>query len=229
MLTKLDIKDIVLIGRTYDEYYKMFDLDDFNPHQEKILDAASGVSSFAAEASKLGFHVTASDRIYQFDADEIASKCKADLEIVLQKLPTAAHLYTWEFFKDMESLRRKREKAYQLFLEDYKTFGSKRYIDTNYPKTHFDENEFTLSLVSHFLFLYDEHLDYSFHKAVITELIRVTSKEIRIFPLINLKGEKSTFITELMEDKDFGNYSFEIRKVDYEFIKNGNEMLVINF
>ena len=57
---KLDLKDIVLVGRTFDEYYKMFDLSSIDK-KEKILDVASGVSSFCAEATAMGYQVTASD------------------------------------------------------------------------------------------------------------------------------------------------------------------------
>ena len=64
METKLDLKDVVLIGRTFDEYFNMFALSEFKPGAERILDVASGVSSFCAEANAKGHYVTASDRIY---------------------------------------------------------------------------------------------------------------------------------------------------------------------
>jgi len=47
---QLILKDIVLIGRTFDEYYRMFDLNDELLKKEEILDVASGVSSFCTEA-----------------------------------------------------------------------------------------------------------------------------------------------------------------------------------
>jgi hypothetical protein len=75
--------------------------------------------------------------------------------------------------------------------------------------------------------MYDEYLNYEFHKEVIKELIRITSKEIRIFPLVNLKGEKSLFVKELLGDESFSDYKIDIVKVNYEFVKGGNEMLVI--
>ena len=102
-----------------------------------------------------------------------------------------------------------------------------RYIATEYPRTQFTDKEFTISLISHFLFMYDEHLNYEFHKKTISESIRITSKEIRIFPIVNLKGERSLFVKRLMEDSEFRDYKMTIKKVDYEFVKNGNEMLKI--
>jgi len=61
MVKQLSLKDIVLLGRTFDEYYRMFDLNDELLKKEKILDAASGVSSFCAQACARGYNVTASE------------------------------------------------------------------------------------------------------------------------------------------------------------------------
>ncbi len=56
---QLNLKNIVLIGRTFDEYYRMFDLCNVSLKSETILDVASGVSSFCAEANAKGYNVTA--------------------------------------------------------------------------------------------------------------------------------------------------------------------------
>ncbi len=224
---KLDLKDIVLIGRTFDEYYKMFALSDLNPQRERILDVASGVSSFCKEANAKGYDVMASDRIYNFLPDEIEIKCVRDLETVFSELAKVMDLYNWDFFKTVSDLRAAREKAYKLFVQDFKLQGSKRYIFTEYPRNSFTDNQFTVSLVSHFLFMYDEHLDYEFHKKTILELLRISSEEVRIFPLVNLKGKRSNFVEVLLNDPEFNSFKMAIRKVDYEFVKNGNEMLVM--
>jgi hypothetical protein len=226
MSKKLDLEDIVLIGRTFEEYYKMFNIGDINKN-DRILDVASGVSSFCAEATGLGYDVIASDRIYCFSAEEIEEKCSKDLETTMKKLPKIKELYKWELFKDIDQLILNRKKAYKTFIEDYRQMMGVRYINTEYPKKYFNDKQFHITLVSHFLFMYDEFLDYEFHKEVIKELIRIASKEIRVFPLVNLKGEKSLFVNRLIADESFSNNKFQIRTVDYEFVKGGNEMLII--
>ncbi len=203
---RLELKDIVLIGRTFDEYYRMFELSNVNFKDEKILDVASGVSSFCSEANSKGYNVTASDKIYHFSAKEIEGKCISDLKMVMEKLPLVAELYKWEFFKDIDALKENREMTYKLFIEDFKKKNGNRYIATKYPKTRFADKEFTISLISHFLFMYDEHLSYEFHRKTLSEIIRITTKEIRIFPLVNLKGERSLFVKKLMEDSEFKDY-----------------------
>lgn len=225
MERKLNLKNNVLVGRNFEEYYKMFDLKSLDLDREFILDVASGVSSFCAEASNKGYRVVASDRIYGFTSENLENKCKRDLDFVIEQLSNVIDLYKWEVFKDVNELEKNRKKAYQLFLEDFKKYGKERYINVEYPISPFNGKQFTTTLVSHFLFLYDEHLNYEFHKKIISELIRVTSNEIRIFPLVNLKGKKSLHLEQFL--KDFSKYDMEIRKVDYEFVINGNEMLVI--
>jgi len=198
------------------------------PANEHILDVASGVSSFCAEASAKGYNVTASDRIYTSSPLEIESKCRQDLDAVMNQLPDLVNLYAWDFFKDVQALKTNREKAYKLFIEDFKNYGTKRYMPAEYPTTDFKEEQFSVSLVSHFLFLYEDHINYDFHRKVIQELLRITSKEIRIFPIVNLKGKKSIYLDRLMRDKDFSHLQISIKKVGYEFMKNGNEMMLID-
>ncbi len=224
---QLNLKNIVLIGRTFEEYYKMFELENL-PEGEHILDVASGVSSFCAEACAKGYDVTASDRIYTSRPLEIERKCRRDLETVIEQLPDLVDLYVWNFFKDVQALKDNREKAYKMFIEDFKTFGKKRYIPAEYPSTDFKEKQFTVSLVSHFLFLYEDHINYDFHRKVIKELLRITSKQIRIFPIVNLKGKKSKYVDCLMHDNYFNYLKISVREVGYEFMKNGNEMMLID-
>jgi len=223
----LDLKDIVLLGRTFEEYYMMFDLDDELLKNETLLDAASGVSSFCTEANGKGFNVTASDKIYYLSPDKIEAKCAQDLDSVIKQMPAVADNYLWDFFKDIQSLKAHREKAYRSFLEDFKKYGIKRYKPVEYPVTDFKDEEFTFSLVSHFLFLYEDNLDYDFHKKTILELLRISSKEIRIFPIVNFKGNKSRYIEPLMRDKDFRSLQISIKESNYEFMKNANKIMVI--
>lgn len=226
MAKKLELEEIILIGRSFEEYYKMFELAGI-AKDNMILDVASGVSSFAAEANRKGYNVTALDIIYGFSPYEIEKKCAQDLKIVKEQLKEVANHYQWEFFKDITDYEQKRKMVYKKFIADFKENGHHRYINAELPKTQFKDKQFTISLVSHFLFLYDEHLNYEFHKKTISELIRITSDEIRIFPLVNLEWKKSAFIDNIMDDSEFNNHRITVNEVDYEFAKKGNEILKI--
>lgn len=223
----MELKDIVLIGRSFDEYCRIFQLDDSLLSKSRVLDAASGVSSFSAEACARGYDLTPADRIYRLTPKDIEETCINGLKEVSDKMPPVLDLYRWDYFPDLSALLEHREKAYRLFLEDFAIHGTKRYIPTEFPVMPFRGDQFTLSLVSHLLFLYEDQLDHEFHKRMLLELLRVTSGEVRIFPLVNFKGEKSSLVFRLIEDRDFSGAVFEIRKTAYEFIKNGNEVLVV--
>jgi hypothetical protein len=222
---KLD--DVVLIGRTFAEYHRLFALDNANA-DDVILDVGAGVSSFCAEANARGYRVTASDRIYGLAAEAIAAQCVRDLDQVMAQLPAVAHRYVWDTFPDIAALRAEREKAYQTFIADYRVHGQQRYVPTTYPHTTFADNQFSLTLVSHFLFLYDDQIDYAFHQATLRELVRITTREIRLFPLVNLRYDRSRFVDRLMVDPAFAACTFNVVTVDYEFMRGGNEMLVMS-
>ncbi|MBF0540377.1 MAG: hypothetical protein HQK91_02865 [Nitrospirae bacterium] len=225
-MTGLDLKDVVLIGRTFDEYCRLFDLTPDILSNNKILDAASGVSSFCAEACAIGYNVTASDRIYSLKPTFILDKCKADLMNIKGQLENIKESYVWNYFKDIDSLIENRAKAYNLFISDFIKYGNDRYKCVEYPESNFSDNQFDLTISSGFLFMYEGILDLEFHKRAISELIRITSKEIRIWPIIDLKGQKSQYLDTIINT--FSTYDFNIKQVDYEFLKNSNEMLVIN-
>lgn len=221
----LQIEKVVLLGRAFDEYCRMFALDLAELRQEIILDAGSGVSSFCAEGTALGCNITAADVIYSYPADEIARKCAFDLEDVMAKLPAIADLYVWDEFPTVEALTQQRQRAYRAFLPDYEQHGQSRYKPTIYPHSAFETDAFTLTLSSHLLFLYEDQLTYAFHRDTLKELLRVTSGEVRIFPIANLRGKRCVYVDQLMADEVFGDYEFEIVRVNYEFLKNANQML----
>jgi len=224
MEKKFNIDKIVFVGRSYDEYMKMFDLSLDYLKNKRILDCAAGASSFTAELSTKGYDVIATDVLYDTDPDVLEEKCEKDLSNVMQTLFGVEDMYVWNYFKTPDELRKHRMVTYQAFINHYRNERSNKYIKSKLPKLPFEDNEFSLVLSSHFLFLYDDRLSYKFHKDSIQEMLR-TSKEIRIFPLIGLNGKKSLFVNKIMDD--LLNDNVEITKVSYEFMRGGNEMIKI--
>jgi len=227
MAKQLELNDVALLGRTLDEYRRIFGLSDEELRGETILDVASGVSSFCAEANEGSGHVTASDRIYALPPAEIEARCLHDLALVMSQMPKVADMYVWDYFPDVAALARHRERAARAFLQDFAIHGASRYVPTEYPETDFADGQFTLALVSHFLFLYEDRLSYEFHRDTVIELLRIDSKEIRIFPLVNLKGERSALLDPLLRDPAFSGCRMMVERVGYEFLRGANEMLRI--
>ena len=63
MANRVDLSETEVTGRTFEEYARLFRLPE-GRERERILDAASGLSSFCAGAHERGLRVTACDQIY---------------------------------------------------------------------------------------------------------------------------------------------------------------------
>jgi hypothetical protein len=226
MKKTLELNKVVLIGRIYEEYAQYFELNRLQLEGQKILDIGAGVSAFCAQAHEKNYSVLAADPIYALSPALLEKRCQTDLIDILSKLSKVMYNYQWEFYKNLDGLKAYREKAYQTFLQDFVSHRT-RYIATSLPKLPFKNNAFTLSLVSYFLFLYEQMFDYNFHRDSILELSRVTSGEIRIYPLMSYELTRSRYLEKLFNDESCHHLHFEIKKVDFEFLNKANEMLII--
>jgi hypothetical protein len=226
MPEKLQFNKIASLGRTFEEYSKMFSLNENALKNNQVLDVASGASSFCAEANEKRINVTATDLIYDLSYKEIKNKFDNELTEVVKQLPGISHLYKWDLYKDNEDLRRQRQESFDIFFEDFKT-NRKRYIFVDYPSNDFLDNQFKITLVSHFLFMWDDRLSFDFHKKTLLELARITSEEIRLFPIVNMSGKRSEYIDRLISYLNSQQLFAHIERVGYEFIKGGNQMMVI--
>jgi hypothetical protein len=94
------------------------------------------------------------------------------------------------------------------------------------PNLSFADREYNLALCSHFLFLYSDFYDYQFHLDSIIEMLRVAT-EVRIFPLLTLMLQRSPHLNQIIEQLTQLDYTTEIKQVEYEFQKGGNEMLIV--
>lgn len=223
---KFNIDRIAFIGRSFNEYMKIFDLNENCLKNRRILDCPSGASSFTAIASRKGYDVTASDILYGIAPDKLEERCERDVQKIRQSLSGIEDMFVWEYFKNPDELLKHRIVTYKTFISDYRKKIKNRYIKAELPGLPFKDNEFSLVLSSHFLFLYDDRLDYECHINSINEMLRV-AEEIRIFPLVGLNGKKSVFVDKITEDCQHIGVQSEITKVPYEFMCSGNEMMKI--
>jgi SAM-dependent methyltransferase len=215
---------VVLLGRTLEEYRRYFALDLQAWRGRAILDVASGVSSFCAEARGLGLNVTAFDAIYDLAPEEIEPRCEHDLREVTNAV-TGLKTYRWDFYRSPENLRRFRERAYRTFLADYRTGRGLRYIAGRLPKLPFRDGQFDLTLVSYLLFVYEDQLDYEFHKRSVLEIMRVTRGEARFYPIVTFEAVRSTYLRQLRDDPDLQHLAFEEVQTDFEFLVGSNYYL----
>jgi len=221
----LVLDDVVLIGRTAAEYDQFFGFAEAGLGRGPILDVGAGVSSFCAERTAQDFDVIAFDPIYGAPPETIRCRCEADLERVMAQMPAISHHYRWDYYQNLDTLKSYRIKAYESFLAHYCQDQS-RYLAGTLPDTGFADHSFALALVSHFLFLYDQQLDYPFHKESLLELCRI-AEEVRIYPLVTFNGARSPWLNLLLQDRDCSKLAFRIEPSGFAFMKQAHERLVV--
>jgi hypothetical protein len=123
-------------------------------------------------------------------------------------------------------MRELRKRSSTIFFSDYKTH-LERYVAGELPRLSFANVEFDLTLVSSFLFAYQDRLDYEFHHKSILEIIRVTRGEARIYPTVTFEAQPSEFIPMLRSDAALQSFVFAEIKTDFEFLVNSNSFLSV--
>lgn len=119
-----------------------------------------------------------------------------------------------------------RNKALEIFADDFTNgFKEGRYRYAELPHLPFPDKFFSLVLSSNFLFLYGDRLDLDFHKTCIKELIRVSSGEVRIFPLVGLDFKPYPYLDDILSSLDSNGIKVEIVEVPFEFQKEANQMI----
>ena len=224
----IELDQIVPFGRSMDEYEQMFALT-IQDRLKFIICLADGPASFNAEMTAEGYQVFSVDPIYQFTGEEIKSRFDACVDNIIEQIRNTPDNWVWSYHKSPENLRANREKAIALFLADFEKGKTEdRYVVGELPfigsQEEFPDRYFELALCSHFLFLYSDHLSYEFHLDSIRELCRLAD-EVRIFPLLTLAQERSSYIDPIRSALAEEGIKSEIIKVDYELQKGGNQMI----
>lgn len=211
---QLNLENIVITGRTFEEYSAFFDLSIDNLKGKKVLDCPSGASSFVATLNKNYIQAQGVDVIYEFDKKVLGQQGVKSIEKVYEDT-SWMDVYKMDFYKTKENHRLHRESALKAFIDDY---NSQDYIFAKLPNLPFEDDSFDLLVSSHLLFVYDDRLDFNFHKDSIVEMLRV-AREVRIFPLVDFKNSRvheaenfSPFVSKILKE-----FQCEIIKTDFEF------------
>jgi hypothetical protein len=217
---------VVPWGRNFDEYRRMFALNERDLHR-RILGCGDGPASFNAEMHQRGYQVVSVDPTYRFSAEQIRGRIADTRRQVMEQLLQNVDSFVWQTIPTPEELERIRLEAMDIFLQDFaQGIQERRYITGELPNVNFADKAFDLALCSHFLFLYSEQLTLDFHRIAIQELCRV-AQEVRIFPLRNLAVQPSPYVRPIVDELGRKGYTVSIEKVGYEFQRGANKMLRI--
>lgn len=194
----LQLENIVITGRTFEEYSSFFDLKIEDLKGKKVLDCPSGASSFVSTLKQNDIDIIGVDLLYEFDIKSIETQGYKTIKKIYQDT-SWMDVYKMDFYKTKENHRNHRETALKTFVQDY---NSTNYVFAKLPNLPFKNKEFDLLLSSHLFFVYDDRLDYDFHKGSILEMLRV-SKEVRLSPLVDIQNSK------VLEEKFFLHLSIK--------------------
>ncbi|MFC9693515.1 class I SAM-dependent methyltransferase [Kribbella sp. NPDC056951] len=211
-----------MTSRSYAEYEAMFDLTEL---PDSVLDCSAGGSSFTAEAAARGVDVVAVDPAYELTMPELVDTVRRSLPATTEIIEDHEARFVWKWYGTPERRDEMRLEAADRFLQD---IGAEpdRYVAAALPELPFEDGRFELALCSHLLFTWADTFGRDWHLAALRELIRVTSGEVRVFPLVlQGTGEPVPFLPEVLDE--LADVAWEIRKVPYEFQAGADEMLVL--
>ena len=218
------LEEVVPWGRTFSEYVSMFALSSQDLEMD-ILGVADGPASFNTEATAQGVKVLSVDPLYSYKASEIEERISRTKSTVIEQIQSNESEFSWVTFSSIDELVQAREYAMQLFIDDFTSEQSKvRYLSSSLPSLPFAEQEFGLSLCSHFLFLYSSQHNFNFHMESIKEMCRV-SNQVRIFPILELGSLESRHLSTVRKELASDGYDTELVQVPYEVQRGGNQML----
>ncbi len=223
----LRLDEVVPWGRSAREYGAMFGLSAADLDR-RILDCAGGPSSFTAEMTEQGRQVISCDPLYQWSVAEISRRIDEIYPRMNALNEAEKEHFLWHEYGSPAELGRLRMRTMRRFLDDYPAGREQgRYIVGALPTLPFADRQFELALCSHFLFTYSEQFSTEFHIQSLLELTRV-AQEVRIFPVLTaFSGELSPHLSPVIERLTEHGFIVEVRTVEYEFQKGGNQMLCL--
>ncbi|WP_054811917.1 hypothetical protein [Nocardia arizonensis] len=217
---------ILISSRSLDEYRAMFALSDTDLGL-RILDCPAGAAGFTAEVCARGGDATACDIAY-FDGGiaHITATAADEARRGNDYVRAHAEKFRWSYFTDPDHHLRVRRATTLRFAAHART-DPHRYVPGRLPELPFADRDFELVVSSHLLFSYAEHFDYDFHLAAVTDLMRVTTGELRVFPLTPIGSDiVYAHLDTLRADLRSRGIVTEITDVAYEFQAGGSQMLV---
>lgn len=227
--TVYHLDQCAVFGRTLAEYTAYFNLDGLLPGH-RFLDIAGGSASFTAEVRALGYHARAVDPAYTQNARALRLRVQADFAQCIRKLHEARSHFVGDDRQLVEKIAQ-RQRAMDTFLADFPAGrATGAYLGAALPDTGLETGAADYVLCGHCLFLYGHLPAFSpeFHVDALRELARLATLEARIYPVIQMNGQPYPELDHVREELAKVGIASELRRVDYEFLRGANQMLVLH-
>ncbi|MFD1953435.1 class I SAM-dependent methyltransferase [Paenibacillus thailandensis] len=192
---------VAMTCRSYEEYVRMFDLQEEELSAGPILDIAAGGSSFTAEVAAWG-EAYAADPRYGNKLDDWVREAAEEIEVSTSKLEQLTDVYDWSYYGDPVRHRERRLRSLAEFEAHIRSRdGRSRYVEGSLPQLPFEAGRFSLVLCSHFLFLYSEQFDERFHIESVLEMMRLCRPGgfVKIYPIVSFRTEPYPGMEKLLK------------------------------
>lgn len=217
---------MLITGRTRQEYHAMFDLRG-QDLCGAVLDCCAGASSFTAEARGAGVEVTAVDPCYRMAPDQLADTLAADRAGTGRLVDATPEAFEWTWYRSREHHEQLRKAAISQFLLD-RMLHPDRYVPGALPVLPFEDRRFDLVLCSHLLFTWATGLGEHWHRQALAELVRVSDRQVRVFPLVG-KGTEGPppFLRPLVQELRAQGLDVRAHPVPMRFQRGARHAMVI--
>jgi hypothetical protein len=193
---------VAVTCRSYEEYLRMFDLQE-RELTGRLLDIAGGASSFTADAVMKELDAYAADPRYALDGETLVKEAREEIAASTAKLEKLTDKFDFGYYGSLANHRAQREASLERFAAHIAdpAVRERRYAAGALPKLPFDTDAFDIVLCSHFLFLYEEQFDYAFHRDAVIEMMRICRPggTIRVYPIMSLGWTPYAHMDELLE------------------------------
>ncbi|MDQ0300610.1 ubiquinone/menaquinone biosynthesis C-methylase UbiE [Salibacterium salarium] len=221
---------IAMTCRSYTEYKEMFMLHKKDFRSDIVLDVGAGASSFTAALIKTGHEAIAVDPLYNLSNEEMYELGRKEMKTASEKLSEKGNLFNWDYYHTLHDHDEMRNRSFQQFMDQYRQDNTKeKYVPGTLPNLPFYDNTFSFIVCNHFLFLYQEQFDFSFHIEAIKELVRVTKSggSILIYPLVDFKDERYPHLDKLISLLKKKSADAELYETDFRFLPSASHFLKV--
>ncbi|MGG1660317.1 class I SAM-dependent methyltransferase [Brevibacillus sp. NRS-1366] len=222
---------VAMTCRSYQEYVDMFSLTTELMEKGPILDVGAGASSFTAEANQKGLTAIAVDPLYDMEPHAIYIKGKQEIAESTEKLARLASAFHWDYYGSLDRHQKNREDSLERFIRAYAADEAKKtFIPGLLPHLPFEDDQFSLVVGSHFLFLYHQQFDEQFHLNALTELVRVCRPggQVRLYPTVGLNRQPYKNLAKLMSTMEERGYKAILEPTLFRFLDGATHYLRIS-
>jgi SAM-dependent methyltransferase len=218
---------VLVSARSFAEYRAMFALTD-DDLALRVLDCPGGAAAFVAGAGARGTDAVAVDPEYGREGHRLGGLALREIEHKHAEVAAHPERFVWSWFGDPDRYTRSRAEAARAFTADLAR-RPHRYVAGALPHLPFRDGAFDLVLSSHLLFCYGDRFGERVHRDALVELVRVTRREVRLYPLVpHTGGRRYAGLDGLRAHLAESGVGSRLERVDYAFLPGGDEMLVLD-